>query len=96
MTEEKKGAKPNMPHNIILESRQRMTISGVTEIESFDEQCVLLYCTAGEMSVRGEGLHVSRIDVDTGELNLEGERIDAIAYADNAPVRGGLLGRLFK
>lgn len=96
MAEEKNGVKASMPHNVILESRSRMTISGVTEIESFDEQSVVLYCTAGELAIRGEGLHISRIDVDTGELNLEGERIDALSYADNAPVRGGILGRLFR
>ena len=84
------------PHSIILENRHNMTVAGVSDIDSFDEQTVVLYCATGEMAVRGEGLHINRIDVDTGELNLEGERIDGISYADNLPARGGIFGRLFR
>ncbi len=73
-----------------------MTVTGVTEIDSFDEQSVVLFCETGELAIRGTGLHINRIDVDTGELSLEGERIDGLSYADNLPVRGGILGRLFR
>ncbi|EOS64017.1 MULTISPECIES: YabP/YqfC family sporulation protein [unclassified Anaerotruncus] len=93
MVEEKK---PAAPHNIIMEGRRKMTVTGVTEIDSFDEQSVVLFCETGELAIRGTGLHINRIDVDTGELSLEGERIDGLSYADNLPVRGGILGRLFR
>ena len=88
--------KPVGPHNLILEERKRLSISGVTEIDSFDEQTVVLFCTEGQIAIRGEGLHINRIDVDSGELTLEGNRIDSFAYADNRAVHGGLLGRLFR
>ena len=93
MVEEKK---PAAPHNFIMEGRRKMTVTGVTEIDSFDEQSVVLFCEPGELAIRGTGLHINRIDVDTGELSLEGERIDGLSYADNLPVRGGILGRLFR
>ncbi len=93
MGEEKKAA---APHNIILEGRKRISISGVTEMESCDEQMVVLYCQNAELAIRGEGLHINRIDVDTGELSLEGERIDGISYADNLSSRSGILGKLFR
>lgn len=88
--------RPAAPHNVILEERGRLSISGVTEIDSFDEQTVILFCTAGQLAIRGEGLHINRIDVESGELSLEGDRIDSLAYADNHPIRGGLFSRLFK
>lgn len=91
-----KPAVPTAPHNIIIESRTRMTITGVTDVDSFDEQVVVMYCSTGQLAVRGLKLHINRIDVESGEVNLEGERIDGISYAENSPVRGGFLGKLFR
>ena len=84
------------PHNVILEGRRRMTLSGITDVDSFDEQLVVLYCDTGQIAIRGEQLHISRIDVETGEVNLEGGRIDGVTYTDQRPNRGGLLSRLFR
>lgn len=86
----------NTPHNVILEDRKRLSISGVTEIDSFDEQTVVLFCSDGQLAIRGDGLHINRIDVDSGELSLEGDRIDSLAYAENRASHGGLLGKLFR
>ena len=83
-------------HNVILEGRQRMSLSGITDVDSFDEQLVVLYCDTGQIAIRGEQLHISRIDVETGEVSLEGSRIDGISYTDQRPNRGGLLSRLFR
>ena len=68
MVEEKRNLGP---HNIIMEDRRRLTVTGVTDVDSFDEQTVVVYCETGELAIRGEGLHISRIDVETGDLNLE-------------------------
>ena len=84
------------PHNVILEGRRRMTLSGITDVDSFDEQLVVFYCDTGQIAIRGEQLHISRIDVETGEVNLEGGRIDGVTYTDQRPNRGGLLSRLFR
>ena len=84
------------PHNVILEGRRRMALSGITDVDSFDEQLVVLYCDTGQIAIRGEQLHISRIDVETGEVNLEGGRIDGVTYTDQRPNRGGLLSRLFR
>lgn len=88
--------KPARAHNVILEGRQRMSISGVTDIDSFDESVVVLFCETGQMEIRGEGLHINRIDVDSGELSLEGTRVDSLCYAENRPNRGGLFSKLFR
>ena len=77
------------PHSVILENRKAFTATGVSNVDSFDEQTVVVYCETGELAIRGEGLHISRIDVETGDLNLEAARIDGLSYADNHPARGG-------
>lgn len=93
MVEEKKV---RAPHNVIMENRQKVTVTGVTEIDSFDEQMVVLFCETGQLAIHGDGLHINRIDVDTGELNLEGARIDGLSYADNLPSRNGFFSKLFR
>ena len=83
-----------MPHNIILEGREKLSISGVLDVQSFDEEQVLLETVRGMVLVRGQGLHVERLQLEAGELIVEGE-IGLIEYDDSVQPRGSLLGRLF-
>ena len=57
-----------MPHSVILEGREKLTISGVTDVHSFDEEQVLLETVRGMLVVRGQGLHVERLQLEAGEL----------------------------
>ena len=82
-------------HKIIMESRRNLSITGVTDIDSFDEQTVAVFTDVGELIVRGNNLHIGRIDVDSGELSLDGE-IDSLEYTDNVIARGGFFSRLFR
>ena len=84
-----------MPHSIIIEDRKNVSISGVTDVESFDEETVILMTDLGELVIKGCGLHISKIDVVSGDLALEGE-IYSIGYSDTQAVGGGLLSRLFR
>ena len=45
-------------HNLILEDRQKLSMSGVTDVESFNDTEISLYTSLGELSIRGKGLHV--------------------------------------
>ena len=83
------------PHNIIIEDRKNVTISGVTDVESFDEETVILMTDLGELVIKGFGLHISKIDVVSGDLALEGE-IYNIGYSDTQAAGGGFLSRLFR
>ncbi len=83
------------PHTVSLQERKRMQVTGVTDVESFDEQTVQLSTSLGELTVKGIGLHIGRIDVNTGELELEGE-IWELSYSDSQPIGGGLFSRLFR
>ncbi len=91
--EEKKAVK--LPHNLILEGRKSLTVSGVLDVDSFDDQTVVAYTELGELTIRGKNLHISKLSLDTGELTLDGE-IASMAYTDNQPSNGGLLSKLFR
>ncbi len=84
----------DMPHNIILEERGKLSISGVVDVQNFDEEQVLLETVRGMVLVRGQGLHIERLQLEAGELIVQGE-IGLIEYDDSVQPRGSLLGRLF-
>ena len=83
-----------MPHTVILEGMEKLTISGVVDVQSFDEEQVLLETVRGMLVVRGQGLHVERLQLEAGELIVEGE-VGLVEYDDSVQPRGGLLKRLF-
>ena len=68
-------------HNIIIEGRKKLSLSGVTDVDRFDENTVVLYTSMGELTVRGSDLHVSDLSVTSGEMNIEGD-IDSLVYGD--------------
>lgn len=83
-------------HNIIIEGRKRVSVSGVTDVDRFDENTVLLYTSMGELTVRGENLHVNDLSVTSGEMNIEGD-IDSLVYGDSdkrSPL--SFVGRIFR
>jgi sporulation protein YabP len=83
-------------HNIILEDRRLLTVSGVSDVDSFDEQTVMLFTELGELTVRGSDLHMNKLNVETGDVSIEGS-ISALSYQDEAPrSSGGFMGKLFR
>lgn len=81
------------PHKLTLDSRSRLTMTGVTEVESFDEEMVVLHTTRGTLVVRGNGLHLQMLSLDGGQVHVDGT-VESLTYEDNAPV-GGFFSRLF-
>lgn len=55
MKEEASKAVPGMPHHLVLEDRRALTVSGVSDVDSFDELTVIIYTDLGELTVKGEG-----------------------------------------
>ena len=82
------------PHKLTLESRSRLTMTGVTEVESFDEEMVVLHTTKGTLVVRGEGLHLQLLSLDGGQVHVDGS-VDSLTYESNVREAGGFLSRLF-
>ncbi len=85
-----------MPHNVVLEDRRHLTVSGVSDVDSFDEQTVTVFTDLGELTIKGEDLHINRLSLEMGELVVDGE-IASLSYADNAkPQQGSFWGRVFR
>ena len=82
-------------HHIILEEREQLSVSGVEEVESFDENTIVMLTNRGTLIVRGEELHIEKLSLDGGDLKVEGE-IDSLTYEDSGRDKGGLFSRLFR
>lgn len=95
MKEESAKAVQAMPHHLMLEDRRALSVSGVSDVDSFDELTVVIYTDMGELTVKGEGLHINRLNVETGELTLEGA-IQSLTYTEVHSRSGGFFSRLFK
>lgn len=81
-------------HNIIVEDRKKMTLTGVRDVLSFDEETVVLETALGRLTVKGSGLHIANFDTKSGDLFAEG-RLYALVYTSEEK-SGGFLSRLFK
>ena len=95
MPYEEKRPGPEAAHHIILEEREQLSVSGVEEVESFDETQIVMYTTKGTLIVRGGDLHIEKLSLDGGDLKVEGE-IDSLTYEDSGRDKGGLFSRLFR
>ena len=81
-------------HNIILEDRKKMTLTGVKDVLSFDEETVVLDTSLGRLTVKGSGLHIVNFDTKSGDLSAEG-RLYALVYTTEEK-SGGFFSRVFR
>ena len=83
-------------HRLELDGRERLVVTGVEEVERFDEEEIVMATTVGTLVVGGTGLHIGKLNLDGGELHVDGA-IHTLLYEDKAPVggQGGFLRRLF-
>lgn len=95
MPYEESKTRPEAAHHVILEEREQLAVSGVEEVESFDENTIVMYTSRGTLVVRGENLHIEKLSLDGGDLKVEGD-IDSLTYEDSGRERGGLFARLFR
>lgn len=82
-------------HNITLKDRKLLTVSGVTDVDSFDDVEIIAYTDAGELTVRGEQLKINRLNTETGELNVEGV-ISSLSYLNERPQAKSFFARVFR
>jgi sporulation protein YabP len=95
MVFEEKNKKTEAPSGIVLNARRKLTVTGVEDVESFDENTIVLYTTGGLLVVRGQGLHIEKLSIDGGELSVEGT-VDSLSYEEETVKQGGFWARLFK
>ena len=94
--EEKKFFKDSSAQNVIIESRERVSISGVENVESFDEEKIIMETTEGMLTIEGENLHINSLSLEEGEMMVEGY-VFSVVYSDGATsASGGIFSKLFR
>ena len=86
---------PERPHELTLSGRRKLTVSGVDDVERFDEQEIVMRCGGTLLVVGGEGLSVSRLSVESGDVAIAG-RVSSLIYEEAPAGRGGFWGRMFR
>ncbi len=71
----------NKQHKVTMTNRQMCTITGVKDVLAFDVREVMLETEQGMLSIKGDDLHVSRLSLDLGEVDVDG-RVDSFVYSD--------------
>lgn len=88
----------NIVQNLILENRKKLSISGVNDVLSFDDQVVMIETELGLLTVKGENLRINKLSIDTSEVIVEGE-ISFLSYSDKELEKqksGGFMSKIFK
>ncbi len=81
------------PHSLILENRSVLSLTGVTDVAGFDEQTVNVFTDYGQLIIKGSGLHISRLSLETGEVTIDGS-VSSLLYSSSQ--QKGILSKLFK
>ena len=82
--------------NLILENREKLTISGVIDVLSFDDQIVILETELGMLTIKGDDLRINKLSIDTQDVIIEGN-INTLTYSEKEEKKNGsLLGKIFK
>ena len=84
-----------MPHNLVMEDRKTLSVTGVSDVDSFDESTIIVFTDIGELTVRGSDLHIKNLNIESGEVSLEG-KISSLTYADNAVKSTGFFSKVFR
>lgn len=83
-------------HCIHMDNRELMSVTGVKDVGSFNEHEVVLLTEAGGLTIEGNGLHITKLNLDDGQVIIEGE-IAALDYDDAQPMeRGSFFSRVFR
>ena len=96
--EDRKTLNTSVVQNIILENRGKLSISGVIDVLSFDDQVIITETELGLLTIKGENLKVNKLSIDTSEVIIEGE-INSLNYSDaknQDKGKSGLLNKIFK
>ena len=87
----------NIIQNVILENRNKLNVSGVQDVLSFDDQMVIVETELGLLTVKGDNLRINKLSTDTEEVTVEGKIIN-LAYSEKTNVgkEGSLFSKIFK
>lgn len=97
MEERKNNINSTIMQNLVLENREKLSISGVLDVLSFDDQIVIVETELGLLTIKGENLKINKLSIDTEEVIVEGEIIN-LGYSekDDEKKGGSFLNKIFK
>ena len=81
--------------NILIEDRNNVTISGVEQVDSFNENTIILSTIKGGLSIKGENLNVSKLNLDEGNVKISGT-VNSLTYISKEGAPKNLMGKIFK
>ena len=96
--DERKTINTSVIQNLILENRGKLSISGVLDVLSFDDQVVIVETELGLLTVKGENPRINKLSIDTSEVIVEGD-ISSLTYSDSKTLeksKGSLISKIFK
>ena len=86
--------KVKKPHSLQLENRNGLKMTGVTDVEAFDEECVTVYTDYGCLSISGTALHIDELNIKNGVLQISGE-VSALVYSSKKSKEKSFIKRVF-
>ena len=93
------GSNSNVYHRFTLENRESMDVVGVVDVESFDNEEIIMDTEMGLLAIKGENLHIKHLNLEQGEVKITGLVME-LAYAEQKKRAGGrgkgLLDKIFK
>jgi sporulation protein YabP len=81
--------------NIIVEGRKKLLLSGVTDVDRFEEDIIHAYTILGELTIKGQNLHVNALSVETGDMDIEGD-ICSLVYGSERTTPLTFIGKIFR
>ena len=95
--EERKIISNTIPQNIILENREKLTLSWVRDVLSFDDQIVIVETELGLLTIKGQNLKITKLSIDTGDVVVEGDILN-LGYSEKTLDKKGtsIMNKLFR
>ena len=84
------------PHSVCIYDRQRVELTGVSEVDSFNDSGIVLITSFGEISIEGEDLKIDSFSVETGKVSVVGKITGLYYYEKNKSVKSGFFSRRSK
>ena len=79
--DKKNNVNSNIMQNLVMQNREKITITGVNDVLSFDDQIVILETSLGLLTVKGENLRINKLSLDSEEVIIEGD-INILSYSE--------------
>ena len=88
----------NTFQNIMIENREKLSLSGINDVFSFDDQIIIIETELGILTIKGDNLKINKLSLDTSEFSVDG-RIDSLIFSNSETIgkkNKNILGKIFK